>query len=112
MKTPVFPLKRAMKKHSNLESLYGLLLAAPRVLVPLAGLAAACSATSGCVPAMRYEEASSAADVESEAHRRAGLALVAAQARVAELEAELRRRDQKLDARDQKLAEEEFAHGV
>jgi len=61
---------------------------------------------------MRYEEASSAADVESEAHRRAGLALVAAQARVAELEAELRRRDQKLDARDQKLAEEEFAHGV
>jgi hypothetical protein len=101
-----------MKKHSSLGFLYGLLLAAPRVIVPLAGLAAACSATTGCVPAMRYEEASSAADVESEAHRRAGLALAASQARVAELEAELRRRDQKLDAGDQKLAEEQLAHGI
>lgn len=100
-----------MKKESGLGSLYGLILAAPRVLVPLAGIAAACSASSGCVPATRYEEASSAADVESEARRRAGLALAAAQARVAELEAELQRRDQRLDARDQKLAEEQFAHG-
>lgn len=100
-----------MNKESRLGSLYGLLLAAPRVLVPLAGIAAACSASSGCVPATHYEEASSAADVETEAHRRAGLALAAAQARVAELEAELQRRDQRLDAHDQKLAEEQFAHG-
>jgi hypothetical protein len=101
-----------MKTHPSVEFFYGLILAAPRVLVPLAGLAAACSAASGCVPAMRYEEASSAADVETEAHRRTSLALAAAQARVAELEAELQRRDQKLDARDKKIAEEEFAHGV
>jgi flagellar motor protein MotB len=112
MKTPIFVQKRAMKNEAIWGPLYGLLLAAPRVLVPLAGLAAACSAASGCVPATRYEEASSAADVESEAHRRAGLALAAAQARVAELEAEIQRRDQGLDARDQKLAEEQFAHGV
>jgi flagellar motor protein MotB len=88
------------------------LLAAPRVLVPLASLAAACSVASGCVPAMRYEEANSAADVETEARRRAELALSAAQARVAELEAELKRRDQRAEAGDQKLAEERFARGV
>lgn len=112
MKTPVIVLKRTMARKSSLRPFYGLLLAAPRVLVPLAGIAAACSATSGCVPEMRYEEANSAADVETEARRRAELALSASQARVAELEAELARRDQKMEAGDQKLAEERFAHGV
>ncbi|HWA78298.1 MAG TPA: hypothetical protein VG937_38445 [Polyangiaceae bacterium] len=101
-----------MARKSSLRPFYGFLLAAPRVLVPLAGIAAACAATSGCVPEMRYEEANSAADVETEARRRAELALAAAQARVAELETELARRDQKMEAGDQKLAEERFAHGV
>src|SRR5262245_42331061 len=112
MKTPRILVKRAMVRKASLSPFYGFLLAAPRVLVPLAGLAAACSVASGCVPAMRYEEANSAADVETEARRRAELALSAAQARVAELEAELKRRDQRVEAGDQKLAEERFARGV
>jgi hypothetical protein len=112
MKTRISLMKRATQRRLGFASAYGLLLAAPRVLVPLTAVAAACSAGFSCVPATRYEEASSAADVESEAHRRASLALAAERAKVAELEAELKRRDQGLDAQDQKLAQEQFAHGV
>lgn len=112
MKTPAILIKRAMTRNPSLKPWYGFLLAAPRVLVPLAGLAAACSVASGCVPAMRYEEANSSADVEAEARRRAELSLAAAQARVAELETEIKRRDQRVEAGDEKLAEERFAHGV
>ena len=112
MKTCVLTPKRTMAPRPAPRPLYGFLLAVPRLLVPLAGMAAAGSATSSCVPEARYEEAKSAADVHAEARRRAELSLAALQNRVAELEAELRRRDEKMEAGDQKLAEERFARGV
>lgn len=83
----------------------------PRLLLPLSSLLAALLGASSCVPATRYEEAQSAAEVGSEAHRRSQLELETQKARVAALEAELRAREQKLHGRDQDLEEAKLARG-
>jgi hypothetical protein len=89
----------------------GVLLGAPRVLVPLAGLGLIAS-SSGCVSQVRYEEAKSAADVEAEARRRTALELEATRAKVKELEAELAHRDQRLDAGEQTLEQAKLERGL
>jgi len=85
-----------------------MLLSAPRVLVPLGALGASLC-LNACVSRLNYEEATSAADVEREGRRRAELELAAIKARVAELEGELKARN---DAGDQRLAEEKFERNV
>jgi hypothetical protein len=87
------------------------LLAAPRLLVPLGALALL-GALSGCVPAINYEEATSAAEVQGEARRRAELELAAEKARIRELEGELKTRDRGLEDGNQQLAQERYEHGV
>lgn len=66
----------------------------------------ACSALLGaasCVPALQYEEARSAAEVEREASRRAKAELESARHRIQQLEGELALRDQKLSSSDSTL---------
>ena len=57
----------------------------------------------GCVPAVRYEEAQSTAEVEAEGRRRTSEALEHARAEIARLTEELRARDTKLEQRDENL---------
>jgi flagellar motor protein MotB len=90
---------------------YEVLLTAPRWLVPL-GMLAAVAVLDGCVPAVNYEEATSAAEVQGEARRRAELELEQAKAKIRELEAEIRKNESGLEAEKQHLAEERFEHGV
>jgi hypothetical protein len=54
----------------------------------------------GCVPAVRYEEARSAAEVEAEARRRSGLELERARAEIERLQAEIRVREERLRSSD------------
>lgn len=98
--------------HQKLRSFTTILLAAPRVLAPIGALAATAAVLSACVPAMKYEEAVSASEVEAEGRRRAEVELATSKGRVKELEAELKARDQKLEVRDQKLAEAGLEHGI
>jgi hypothetical protein len=101
-------LKIPSSTFRSFPSARAVLLSAPRVLVPLGALLAL-SGLNSCVSRLNYEEATSAAEVEREGHRRAELDLSAAKARIAELEGELRAR---LDAREQRMAEEKFQNNV
>ncbi|HET9932895.1 MAG TPA: hypothetical protein VFQ35_19460 [Polyangiaceae bacterium] len=94
------------------SSVGAIVLAAPRVLVPLGALAALSSGMTGCVSRLSYEEAASAAEVEREGHRRAELDLAALKARVAELEGQLKERSAGLSEREEKLAEEKYERNV
>ncbi len=84
---------------------------APRWLVPLAALTVL-GALSACVPATRYEEATSAAEVQAEGRRRAELELAAAKRKIVELESELKKGESGLEEQKQRLAEERYEHGV
>ncbi|HET9933042.1 MAG TPA: hypothetical protein VFQ35_20205 [Polyangiaceae bacterium] len=83
---------------------------APRFALPAAILAALVN--TSCVPAMRYEEANSAAQVEGEAKRRLAAELARTQEKVAALQAELRAHEDGLATREEKLAEETLAKGA
>ncbi len=96
----------------NLRPCWAVLLGAPRVLVSLGAVGASLTLFSGCVSTLRYEEATSAAEVASEASRRSALELEAAKARIAALEADLKARSAGLEDRDQKIAEEKFERSV
>lgn len=63
---------------------------------------------SGCVPVTRFEETQSAAQVELEGRRRAEHQLAQIKLENAELEARLREQSEKLEARDQALAQAEL----
>jgi chromosome segregation ATPase len=63
---------------------------------------------SGCVPVTRFEETQSAAQVEMEGRRRAEERIEQLNAEQAELLARLREQQQKLEARDQALAQAEL----
>ena len=69
-------------------------------------------ALTACVPATRYEEAQSAAQVEAEGRRRAALELQSSQQRVAELEASLQARESEIDARQSALDEQQLASSI
>jgi flagellar motor protein MotB len=69
-------------------------------------------ALTACVPATRYEEAQSAAQVEAEGRRRAALELQNSQQRVAELEASLQARESEIDARQSALDEQQLASSI
>lgn len=69
-------------------------------------------ALTACVPATRYEEAQSAAQVEAEGRRRAALELENSQKRVAELEASLQSRQAEVDARQSALDEQQLASSI
>ncbi len=64
----------------------------------------ACLAVTGCVPAVQYEEAQSAAEVEREGHRRAAQRLYAAEQELAKLKAEHEQLKARLAEKDQTLA--------
>jgi hypothetical protein len=99
-------------KKVSFSGLGAILLTAPRVLVPLGMFAAGASCLTGCVSRIAYEEATSAAEVEREGHRRAELEVATLKARISELQSELNARSEGLEARDQRLAEEKFEHNV
>lgn len=71
------------------------------------------SAVSACmVPATRYDEARSALGVEQEANRRGAARLYEVQQKVRSLQAELDRRQRKLDQQGQKVAEAQLDKNV
>ncbi len=67
---------------------------------------------SGCVPATRFEETQSAAQVELEGRRRAERELAQIQAENSELRAQLQQQDQRLEARDHALSQAELDGNV
>jgi hypothetical protein len=88
-----------------------LLTYVPRVLV--AGTAVAgLLASSGCVSTLRYEEATSAAEVANEGQRRASLQVEACEGRVSKLEQEIGVREQRVELGEQKLQEEQYQRGI
>jgi hypothetical protein len=76
----------------------------PRQLVLLLTL----GTFAGCVPATRFEEAQSAAQVEMEGRRRAELQLSQLNAENAELRAQAQKQSQTLDEREQALSQAEL----
>jgi flagellar motor protein MotB len=99
-------LVRAMP--AKARDLYAFSLMAPRLLFPVASALVAAAALSSCVPALQYEEATSAAEVQAEAHRRVSLQLQAAEAKLRRLEMDLQAERARADARDQSLAQEKL----
>lgn len=67
---------------------------------------------TGCVPATRFEEAQSAAQVETEAHRRAEQQLAQLQAENAQLRAQMQAQGHTLDEREQALSQAELDSSV
>ncbi|HVY29765.1 MAG TPA: hypothetical protein VHB79_24565 [Polyangiaceae bacterium] len=82
--------------------------ALPRQLALLAIL----SVFSGCVPATRFEEAQSAAQVEAESHRRAELQLTQLKAENEQLRSQMQAQGHTLDERDQALSQAELDSSV
>ena len=75
--------------------------ASPRQLV----LLLMASMFAGCVPATRFEETQSAAQVEMEGRRRAEYQITGLTAEIAELRAQLQKQSQVIDERDQALSQ-------
>lgn len=67
---------------------------------------------TGCVPATRFEEAQSAVQVETEAHRRAEQQLAQLQAENAQLRAQMQAQGHTLDEREQALSQAELDSSV
>jgi hypothetical protein len=86
---------------------------APRLLVHLASLAALGAALGACVvPAARYEEAVSAAEVEQDGHRRTLALLYATEQKLSQVEAQLRDQEKRSADRDQLIAEAQLQSSV
>jgi len=86
---------------------------APRLLVHLASLAALGAAFGACVvPAARYEEAVSAAEVEQDGHRRTLAILYATEQKLGQAEAQLREQEKRLGEREELVAEAQLQGSV
>jgi hypothetical protein len=95
---PDKPIARVM-----MRSFGSATVAAFRVSFSVLAGAGAFLGAHGCVPAVRYEEARSAAEVEAEARRRSGLELERARAEIDRLQGEIRVREERLRSSDDTL---------
>ena len=108
-------IKTAWAKLSEpgaLRVLYHGLALAPRLIVHIASIAVVAGLATACVPATRYEEAKSAAEVELSGRQRAEAELRATRSKLDQVTAELNQREQKLSETEQSVSETKLENSV